>query len=296
MRRIGLGCLCIMLALIIWLWGFGGADVVSRWAIATQRDVQNAMASSLRALKAGQPGAVTALWGLCFTYGFVHAAGPGHGKLVIGGYGVGARVAAKRLVGLAVMSSLTQALMAVVLVYVAIWVLGWGRAQMTAAADGVFAPLSYALIASVGGWLALRGVRHFWRTRRVAYDHGDGLCESCGHAHGPTSEQAAHVRSFRDAVVVVLSIAIRPCTGAVFLLILTHALGLQWAGIAGVFIMGAGTAVFTGMVAFAAVGLRESTLAQIAGGSSTARMLAGAEVLAGVTITVLAVQLLLRAI
>ncbi len=63
MRRIGLGCLCIMLALIIWLWGFGGADVVSRWAIATQRDVQNAMASSLRALKTGQPGAVTALWG-----------------------------------------------------------------------------------------------------------------------------------------------------------------------------------------------------------------------------------------
>ena len=296
MRRIGLGCLCIMLALIIWLWGFGGADVVSRWAIATQRDVQNAMASSLRALKAGQPGAVTALWGLCFTYGFVHAAGPGHGKLVIGGYGVGARVAAKRLVGLAVISSLTQALMAVVLVYLAIWLLGWGRAQMTAAADGVFAPLSYALIASVGGWLALRGMRHFWRTRQVAHDHGDGSCESCGHAHGPTPEQAAHVRSVSDAIVVVMSIAIRPCTGAVFLLILTHALGLQWAGIAGVFIMGAGTAVFTGMIAFAAVGLRESTLAQIAGGSSTARMLAGAEVLAGVTITVLAVQLLLRAI
>ena len=104
------------------------------------------------------------------------------------------------------------------------------------------------------------------------------------------------MRSVSDAIVVVMSIAIRPCTGAVFLLILTHALGLQWAGIAGVFIMGAGTAVFTGMIAFAAVGLRESTLAQIAGGSSTARMLAGAEILAGATITVLAVQLLLRAI
>ncbi|MBB5720708.1 ABC-type nickel/cobalt efflux system permease component RcnA [Loktanella ponticola] len=304
MRNIALILLCAIVAVIVWLWGFGGADVVSRWATTTQRDVQNSMAASLRALKAGQPGALLGLWGLCFTYGFVHAAGPGHGKLVIGGYGVGARVAATRLAGLAVLSSLAQAASAVIMVYVAIWALGWGREQMTAAADKFFAPLSYALIAAVGVWLILRGVRHYMQTRKQSqghdhhhHDHADdGVCNHCGHAHGPTPEQAANVRSIRDALAVIVSIAIRPCTGAVFLLILTHALGVSWAGIIGAFVMGVGTALFTGVIAFAAVGLRESALAQIAGGTRTAVVLAAVQMLAGATIAMVAIQLLLRAI
>lgn len=304
MRRAALILLALLGALCIWLWGFDGADQVSRWATATQRDVQNAMAAALRALRAGEPGALASLWGLCFAYGFVHAAGPGHGKLVIGGYGVGARVPLRRLLGLALASSLAQAATAVVLVYVAVWALGWGRAQMTEAADQVMAPLSYALIAGVGAWLLLRGVRKAAKLRAKPvhhhdhdHDHShDGICDTCGHAHGPTIDQAAEVRSLRDAVAVIGSIAIRPCTGAIFLLILTHALGIDWAGIAGAFVMGLGTAAITGSVALAAVGLRESALSQMASSTSTARLMAAAEVLAGALITVLALQLLLRVI
>ena len=297
MRLLALATCGAGLALIVWLWGFGGADHVSAWATQTQRDVQNAMAGSLRAIKAGQAGALAGLWGLCFTYGFVHAAGPGHGKLVIGGYGVGARVPAKRLAGLAVASSLAQALTAVVLVYVAIWVLGWGRDQMTDAADRIAAPLSYAMIAGVGCWLFLRGLRKIGRMRRATHDHhhhGDGVCDTCGHAHGPTPAQAEAVRSWRDAAAIITAIAIRPCTGALFLLILTNALGIGWAGIIGAFVMGLGTAALTGAVALAAVGLRESALAQLAGGQTTARLMAAVEAFVGGIIVILALQLLLR--
>lgn len=294
MRGIGAAFLALLIAAAIWLWGFDGADVVNRWATATQRDVQNMMASSLRALRAEQPGALLSLWGLCLTYGFVHAAGPGHGKVVIGGYGVAARVAATRLAGLAVLSSLAQALMAVVLVYSAIWAFGWGRAQLTTAADDIFAPMSYTMIAGVGAWLAIRGLRHFRRVK-VAY-HDDGVCQTCGHAHGPTPDQAARVKSLKDALVIIAAIAIRPCTGAVFLLILTHALGLQWAGITGAFIMGIGTALFTGLVAFTAVGFRESTLTQLASGHQSARILAMVEICAGAVIALLALQFLMRAL
>ncbi|SEP71508.1 ABC-type nickel/cobalt efflux system, permease component RcnA [Loktanella sp. DSM 29012] len=271
------------------------AGAIGQWASATQRDVQNAMAASLRALRGGQPGALAGLWTLCFTYGFVHAAGPGHGKLVIGGYGLGARVPVGRLMGLAVVSSLAQALSAVVLVYLAIWVFGWGREQVGGVADGVMAPMSYAMIAGVGLWLFLRGGRKALAFRKPvaghvdhhAHHHHDGVCASCGHAH------AAGIRSVRDAVVIVGAIAIRPCTGALFLLILTYALGLVWAGIVGVFIMGIGTASLTGLVALTAVGLRESVLSQVASGAATARILVAVEILVGGVIALLAMQLLL---
>lgn len=193
MRGLAVIGLLALGAAALWLWGSGGADLVMRWASATQRDVQNAMAASLRALRAGDAGAVLTLWTLCFGYGFVHAAGPGHGKLVIGGYGVGARVTARRLSVLAVVSSLMQAVTAIVVVYAAIYLFGWGREQMTGVADNIMAPLSYALITGVGLWLLLRGLRSAVRLRQASvasqdHAHAHGTCETCGHAHAPTPE------------------------------------------------------------------------------------------------------------
>ena len=285
--------LTIMGACALWLWALGGADLIMRFASDTQRDVQNAMAASLRGLRAGEAGALATLWGLCFAYGFVHAAGPGHGKLVIGGYGAGSSVTARRLAGLALGASLAQAATAIILVYFAALVLGWGRGQMTGLADDVLAPLSYALIGAVGLWLLVRGLRHL----RPDHAHiGDGdIYGSCGHAHGPTVEQAQAVTSWRDALVVIGTIAVRPCTGALFLLILTSRFGIDYAGIIGAFIMGLGTASITILVAVASVGFRESTL-QLVNRNALARAGAWFEVCAGGIVVILAAQLVLRAI
>jgi ABC-type nickel/cobalt efflux system permease component RcnA len=199
------------------------------------------------------------------------------------------------LAGLALGASLAQAFTAVLLVYTAVFLFGWGRVQMTGVADEVLAPLSYALIGLVGLWLLIRGLRHL----RPKYDHahvGDGdVCGSCGHAHGPTLEQAETVQSWRDAAAVIGTIAIRPCTGALFLLILTWRLDIDWAGIIGAFVMGLGTASITVLVAFAAVGFRESAL-QLVNHRAVARTLAWAEILAGGIVLILASQLVLRSI
>lgn len=308
MRRLIWLPVVALLALAVWLWGFGGADWVSLNAARGQREVQEALAGALRALKRGEPGAIWALWGLCFAYGFFHAAGPGHGKLVIGGYGLGQRVPMLRLSGLALASSLGQAVTAVALVYLALGVLGWSREQVQGISDGAFEALSYAMIAGIGLWLLWRGLRKLLRQTRHDHHHDphhhhdhdhhhahDGaICETCGHAHGPTIEEAANVHSLRDAIVLVGAVAIRPCTGALFLLILTWRLGIGWAGITGAFIMALGTASVTIAVAIAAVVFRESSLMQAGNGQGARRLAALIEVAAGALVLIVATQMLMR--
>jgi len=291
----------------VWLWALGGAGEVARWAADGQRTTQEAMAAGLRALRAGEPGALAALLGTCFAYGFFHAAGPGHGKVLIGGYGVGARVPALRLSLLALASSLAQAATAVALVYAGVILLNLSRPAMTGFADRVMAPASYGAIALVGLWLAVRGARRVWASR-PAHDHDhahhdhhhhhgpDGHCDTCGHRHGPTLEEAAEVKSWRDAAMLVGAVAIRPCTGALFLLILTWRFGLDAAGIAGAFTMGLGTACVTIAVAVAAVTFREGALSRLATGQGAARALPLIEIGAGCLIAAIAGQLLLAAL
>ncbi len=302
MHRLIWICAACVVALAVWLWAMGGTGQVMRFATDAQREAQQAMAGALRALRAGQPGAVATLLGLSFTYGFFHAAGPGHGKLVIGGYGMAQRIPVLRLSLLAFASSAAQAVTAVALVYSALLLLDWGRQQIVGAAEEVLAPLSFALIAAVGGWLALRGVRRLSRVAKshahVEHDHHhseDGTCQSCGHKHGPTVEEAASVRSLRDALMVIGSVAVRPCTGAIFVLILTWQMGIPLAGIAAAFAMALGTACVTVGVALAAVSLRESALIRLQGAAAV-RATAALELLVGIVIAIVALQLALSLI
>ena len=310
--------LCASLGLAYWLWGLGGMEGVARWAAAWQREVQTTMAQALRSLKAGEAGALTGLWSMAFAYGFFHAAGPGHGKLVIGGYGMARRVPMRRLAALALVSSLAQAATAVILVAGGIAILGWGRSQLTEAADRYLEPVSYAAIAAIGLWLMTRGARkiaRLWAARRAqvagrehdaqghlhthphthTHTHEDGGACDCGHKHGPDIEEVMALRSLRDAAALVAAVAVRPCTGAVFLLILTWKMDLFAAGVAGAFIMGLGTASVTIAVAVAAALMREGALAPLAGGAA-ARAIALAEMLAGAMIAAIAGQMVLRLI
>ncbi len=290
-----------VLAIAFWLWGFGGAGDVARWATEGQREVQQSMAGYLRSLRAGEAGALAGLLGLCFAYGFFHAAGPGHGKILIGGYGVGARVPVLRLSVLALASSLAQAATAVVLVYAGVFLLGLTRQAMQGVADDIMAPASYGAIALVGVWLLWRGVRRFGRAAHVHHDHEHSdseVCSSCGHKHGPSLEEAKRVTSLRDALAIVAAVAIRPCTGALFLLILTWRMGIDMAGIMGAFAMGLGTASVTVVVAIAAVTLREGLLARLIAGQGGAgtRALPLVEIAAGALVALIAGQLMWTAL
>lgn len=303
------GAALLALGLALWLWGMGGADDLAQRAAHGQREVQDAMARSLRALRSGEPGALLALWGLCFGYGVLHAAGPGHGKLVVGSYGLGRRVAAGKLAGLALAASLAQAATAVVLVLASLLALGLTREGMQDVADRHLAVLSALMIAALGVWLAWRGARSLRRLAAPApvaahlhaYDANDlsGLAAdapcACGHAHGPTAAEAERVATPREALALVAAVAARPCTGALFLLILTWRMGLFGAGVLGAFVMALGTASVTVAAALASVALREGALLRAGQGRGVARALALAEVGAGAAVALIALAMLRQA-
>lgn len=286
------------------LWMAGGFDWVERVAAEAQRSVQTELAGAVRAIRGGQAGAWGALLALCFAYGFVHAAGPGHGKFLIGGYGVARRVGFMPLAGIAVLTAMAQAAVAVAMVHAGLWALGWTREQMVGAAEGLMLVASYGAIAVIGLWLAWRGARaaYVGRGRHRhdhahdrAHDHDHGPDCGCGHAHTPAPEDVAALTGWRDTLALVAGIAIRPCSGALFLLILTWQLGIAAAGIAGAFAMGAGVAAVTVMVAGLAVWAREGALASLPG-QGAARALPVIEVLAGLAIAALALSMLARAV
>lgn len=294
-RPASVGIVALLLGTGVWLW-LGGMDDLARWAAGAQREVQNGMARALRALRAGNPAALTALLSVCFAYGFFHAVGPGHGKLLVGGYGVAEKVPLGRLSIIALAGSLMQAVSAIALVALGVWALGLTRTQMTEAGDYWLAPASLVAIALVGLWLVLRGLRRL--IAKPAHDHAhsgdDSACSTCGHAHGPDPAQVAKATSWRASLALIAAIGIRPCTGALFLLILGWGMGLHGAAIAGTFAMALGTASVTLAVAGSAVLFRESLARSIGDGQAAARLASLIEIAAGALVTIVALGLLSR--
>lgn len=279
------------------LWLTGGFDALKTTVLEGQRQTQAALAGAVRAIKGGQPGALMGLMTVCFAYGFLHAAGPGHGKLVIGGYGMGRRVPLARLSALALLSSLVQAAVAVGLVYAVVAMLGFGRDKAEGLAEDVMAPVGLAMVAGVGLWLVWRGVNgvraaHHNEDHTHAHDHHPGgHCATCGHSHGPTLDQVEQLTNWRDSAAMIAGIALRPCSGALFLLILTWQLGIGGAGILGTFAMGLGTAVVTTAVAALSVWAREGALASLPG-QGAAKALPWIEITAGGIVALAALSLL----
>jgi ABC-type nickel/cobalt efflux system permease component RcnA len=293
MRRIVAWTALGLVVVLAVVWASGGFSSLASWAMNQQRSFQNTIAMSLRAVRGGDGGAIIALLTACFAYGLAHAAGPGHGKVLIGGYGFARKVRVLRLSLIALAASLGQAVTAIVLVYAGVLILNLTRQTMIGVTEQLFAPVSYGAIVVIGIWLVWRGLQRLREGRNT--QQGD-VCGSCGHAHGPTLRQVDQLGSLREAFALIAGIAIRPCTGALFVLITTWQMGIAFVGILGTFAMAIGTAIITIGVGIAATGLRGGLLADVMGSQRGTQIAAGVEVIAGCVVAFIAGGLLLRAI
>ena len=247
-------CLPVLCGLVgVGLWLFLPWDEVLRWAAMQQRELQNSMARSLRAVGSNEPAALVGLCAATAAYGVVHAIGPGHGKVLIGGAALATRATFRWLVGLTLLSSLAQAGTAIALVGLLVFGLRIGARDAADLTEAWLAPLSAAAIGGIGAVLMLRGLRALKQVQMSAprdgsHDHDHAAC-GCGHAHGPSVEAVRSLGAAREALAIVASIAIRPCTGALFVLVIAARFDAFAAGVLAVLTMALGTAATTLAVA-----------------------------------------------
>ncbi len=233
------------------------------WVMDKQRSFYGAMSLSIRQMKSQSPfAAALTLMLLSFGYGIFHAAGPGHGKAVISAWLLATENELRRGILIAFMSAVVQALTAIAIVSaLLVFVTAVGTTARNVA--GFLESASYGLVALMGAylvWTAFRPLRH--AEAQHAHDHGHHHHDhdhhhrhdaDCACAHVPKARQVKGEWSLTKALSLAFAVGIRPCSGALLVLIFANTLGLYWAGITSTLVMALGTAITVSIIAAIAV-------------------------------------------
>lgn len=277
----------------------GPLHSVYAWLTAWQSDINRRLAAAVREIRTGNPVMATfVLAALSFAYGVLHAAGPGHGKAVISSYVLANERTVRRGIALSFLAALIQGLSALIVVCVLVLALKATGLTMKAT-EAWLETASWALVAAVGAWLFWRQLRNLWARPAEAHahdhhhghahhhhdghhhhghshdahhDHGhahDHTC--CDHAHIPDPKQLEGAWSWRKALPIAFAVGVRPCTGAILVLVFAIGQGLLWAGVFATFAMALGTAITVSALAALAVGSRELAV-RIGGGGGGERV------------------------
>ncbi|MBO9587320.1 DUF1007 family protein [Devosia sp.] len=272
------------------------------WVMDQQKAFYAAMTSALDRMRTDW----TAFWvlgGLSFLYGVFHSAGPGHGKVVISSYVLANERQLRQGIALSALSALLQSLVAIGFVLVLAGVLNLTSTALGDAAYWVEV-LSYAMVVALGLWLIARKVfgwghhhhhheepvkRDIWHDHdgdrghghdHHHHDHGHAHHHDHGHhgehdhAHEHHAEHMHHAvgpadlkGGWREKLGVVLAVGLRPCSGALVVMVFALSQGVLLAGVVSVLLMGLGTAITVAVLASLAVGAK-GLVGRLAGGDS----------------------------
>jgi nickel/cobalt transporter (NicO) family protein len=118
------------------------------------------------------------------------------------------------------------------------------------------------------------------------HDHDHGDASAWGHAHAPEPQELAGPGGWRRGLTAIVAVGLRPCSGAILVLVFALAQGLFWVGVASTFVMGLGTFVTVAAIATIAVGAR-SWAQKIAGARSSYGTLAMRGIEAGAALVIM---------
>ncbi len=267
-----IGTLLIVILIVIGLYPHwpGISYQLLRWQLQFHRE----LGVMLRASVTQDPMFIASLLATSFSYGVFHAAGPGHGKMVLSTYLTTQPSHLRHALQLSSGAALLQALVAIALIGTTSWLLGMTARQ--AQALGVwFEKGSFLLVALMGCYLAQRALRQSWqlyqqsrrspprvqrilnpaqRPQRLSLQSGlvqggnPAPC-GCGHAHALDPAKLEQAIDWRSQLGILFSMGIRPCGGALLKLVLAKVMGLFWLGILATLAMAAGTALTVALLA-----------------------------------------------
>ncbi|WP_319412905.1 nickel transporter [uncultured Cohaesibacter sp.] len=287
------------------LWGD-----IQRWILARQSEFYMALKDAVKLVGTSRP-ALFLLLGLSMAYGLFHAAGPGHGKVVLTTYLFASGTSARKGAVLALIAAMVQASVAVLLIGIAAVLLNLTSIVITQTAQ-LLELASYAMFVLLGGWLLLRA----WKSAVHAYarlkqgsqfaagkaasqahtHHGDDMHEGhehhdhehhhhdhdhhhhhddacgCGHVHAAPLEVIEQAKGFRGMALAVISMGLRPCSGALIVLVFALSQKVFWAGVLSAYAMGLGTGLTVAALALLAVYARSFSQALANRGLSSQAM------------------------
>jgi nickel/cobalt transporter (NicO) family protein len=277
----------------------------------------------------GNPSAYWGLVALGLAYGVFHAAAPGHGKSLVASYMMANERSLRLGAVMALATALLQALVAIGLVGAAGLLFNATASQMNRAADSM-ALASYCGVAAIGLWLVWRkggaliaALKSSLYRRRALYAApasadiawntpppslpsmafcfaapvvgGPGMHGS-GCAHAPDPGEISCPISLRGSAGTVIAAGVRPCSGAILVLVFARAQELFAAGCAATFAMALGTAATTGALAFMAVFAKRAAMRFAAGEDSRLLLVArGVEFAAALVVLAFGVTLMFGA-
>jgi len=239
-----------------------------------QKGLHQQMTQLLQQVKTapGQAGGLLMLFSLA--YGVLHALGPGHGKVVITTFLATHPARLNITLRLTLLASLLQGSVAIVLVTLMLVVLQTSSRQLHLSSYWLEKG-SYLLVIGLGIWIGVRALKTLLcqlrprlpitiRALRAAHQH-HAHC-GCSHAHLPDAQQVAEAVSVKTQLLLVASMGLRPCSGAIMMLLFSRVIGVYLWGVLSAVVMALGTAL-----TISAIGLlvqRARTLAQRLGDES----------------------------
>lgn len=220
-------------------------------SILWQKTLHQQMTTLLQQVVSHPQQAGLTLMGFSLIYGILHALGPGHGKVVIATFLATHPTKVKTSLQLTLAAALVQGLVAILLVTVMLVVLGLTSRQLHLSSFWL-EKASYLLVVGLGLWLCWRALRTIWqalrpspamRIRRIVPKHQHSESCGCGHQHVPDSQMLDKAVTAKTKAIVVLSMGLRPCSGAIMMLLFSKVIGVYGWGILSALAMATGTAL-----------------------------------------------------